>query len=363
MENPEIRKEVKPRGIEVYLSRDIIQGEEVPFYILWERNDIQRIILELTGFESITEYHNVRDGFSLEERAIESKDLKSPQYLGGVLKTEETENPYMTGSLRVILELSSGENIEINEERTLYTTHLKINSPEHIEVPFRKPPIEIQLKGSTTIFINIESADDSDVEIILPEEIRNAFEKVYQSFLEGIENLKNEYPEYSSEIDLLFSFIFEERLSEQEFHRKFKEISELFKSNKVLLEGLAIVFVNSILSQGSIRDSYFRPLLEYFESNAAKKAFFESPFLAAKIPKGGGFLRAIIYYEDIIERIKKIKDAMEKSDSVENLVRGFIEETEGRKIGLDVYLKSRDEKIIPIKDMVNVRRIFDEESN
>lgn len=352
---------MEPKEIEVCLSRDIIQGEEVPFYILWKRNDIQRITLELNGFENITEYHNVEDDFSLEKHTIELKDLKSSHYLGGVLRTDETENPYEKAALKVIFELSNGDNIEINEERTLYTTHLEIISPDYIEVPFNEPPIEIQLKGSTTVFVNIESTSDSDIEIILPEEIRNAFDEMYQSLTKGINSLKNEYPEFSSEIDILIRFFFEDetyRLSKQEYFRRFAEIAEIFRSNRALLEGFGVVFINSVLMQGSARDLFFTPLLEYFESNAAKKVFLESPFLFAEIPKGGGYLRASVYYEDIIERIDMIKNIIEKPCSVRDFVEKLRSEPQRKKLCLEVFLRSENETKIPIRDLISMRRIF-----
>jgi len=352
---------IESEKIEIYLSRDIIQGEEVPFYILWERDDIQQIILEINGFENITEYHNVKDDFSLEKRTIKLEDLKSPHYLGGILKTNEKENPYTKASLGVIFELSNGNSIEINEERTLYTTHLEIISPDCIEVPFNKPPIEIQLKGSTTVFVDIESSSDSDIEITLPEEIKNVFDEIYQSLVEGIQNLRNEYPEYSSEIDLLFRFFFEDetyRLSKQEYYRRFTEIAEIFSSNKALLEGFGIIFINSILSSGSLRDLFFAPLLEYFESNAAKKVFLESPFLSVRVPKGGGHLKAVIYYEDITERASVIKDIIEKSCSIKDFVEKFQDEAEKKRICLEVFLRSENEVVVPIRDLINMRRIF-----
>jgi hypothetical protein len=354
---------MESEGIEVYLSRDIIQGEEVPFYILWNRDDIQRIIISLDGFESVTEYHNVRDNISLEERTLELEDLKSPQYLGGVLKTNETDNPYRKANLRVVFELSSGETIEVNEERTLYTTHLRVVSPDLVEIPFNESPIEIQMKGSTTIFIDVESASDSDIKITLPDEIKDIFDKIYQSLIAGLESLKDENPEHSSEIDLLISFISEEdiyKLSEEEYFRKFDEIMQIFRSNKTLQEGFTFVYVNSILGQGSARHSLFRPLLEYFESNAAKKVFLESPFLSAKVPKGGGYLKAVIYYEDIIERTNIMKEIIEESVSFRDFLRklkDFERTTEKKRICTEIIFESKDEVIIPIKNLINIRRI------
>jgi len=354
-------EEIESKEIKVYLSRDIIQGEEIPFYILWERDDIQQIILELRGFEKITEYHNVKDNFPLEGRTIEIGDLKIPRYLGGVLKTEETEDPYMKAALIVIFKLSNGNSIKIVKERTLFTTHLKIISPDYIEGPFDKPPIEIQLKGSTTVFINFESTNDSDIEFILPDEIKNVFERIHQSLVEGIGNLKNEYPEYSSEIDLLIRFFFGEetdKLAGQEYYHKYKEIEDILSSNRALLEGFGIVFVNSILSQGGARNTFFKPLVEYFTSNAAKKVFLESPFLSAKVPKGGGYLKAIVCYEDILERINVIRDLMERTDSIKDFIGKLQDETEKKQLCFEVFLKSKDEVVIPIQNLIKIRRIF-----
>jgi len=350
-------------GIEVYLSRDIIQGEEIPFYILMHRNDIERITIKLKRFEKVTEYHNLVDNFPIEKRVIRINDLKSPDYLGGILKTDETEDPYLKATLKLIFTLSNGNNIEIIEERTLFTTHVEIISPDLIKVPMNKPPINILLKGSTTIFINIESTKDSEIEITLPDEIKYAFEKIYESFLEGMETLKKEYPNYVNEIDLITNFIFDKEsytLSKQEYQYKFNELSKILKSKMDLLEGFMIVYFNSILSHSSIRDLFFGPLLEYFKSSIAQKVFLESPLLFLKVPKGGGYLKAILYYEDLLERIKIIREITDESISIVDLLTKFDANPEKNKRYFEIFIKSKDEIQIPLKNFLDIRRCFDE---
>jgi len=116
-----------------------------------------------------------------------------------------------------------------------------------------------------------------------------------------------------------------------QFAEKFLQELEYVKHDKEFLEAFALVFVNSFLSNSGLRDAFLRPLLEYFESNAAEKAFFRSPFLCVKVPEGISCLKGFIYYENILEHREV-------------------------KIPFETHIKSNESIMIPIKKLFKLRR-------
>lgn len=334
-------------GIETFLSKDILQGEEVPFYILWKRNDISNITFELGGFTAIGEYYNLNNDFSIENRIVTIHDLKSQYYLGGTLKTDVSNNPFKEAFFKIIFTLLNGEQIEIIEKRTLFNTKLEItNLPNHITVPFDKPPIEIILNGSTTVFIGISTAEDSDLNLELPEEIQNAMENFYQALANGLQSLRNEYPEYESIINTLLNTSHE--LSERQFVEKLVNELEDEKLDNSFSEAVAMVFINALLSHSSIKDSVIRPLIEYFESNATEKAYLMAPFLNLNVLKGGGNLKLIIYCINIVEK----ENILNEDKIIENILEENI-----NSITFETFIQSEQQMLIPIKEVIKIRRI------
>lgn len=344
---------MRSEDIEVYLSRDIIQGEEVPFYILWKGEDIQEITLELKGFKKIVEYHNLRDDFPLEERKIKIEDLKSPFYLGGILKTVESNDPFQKAYLKVVFSLLNGEKVELIQERTLFISHLKITElPDHIKSSFKNAPIKMELNGSTTVFVDMNSLENSELNIILPKEIQNAIDRFLQALTEGLKELKLKFPEYGSLID----FFIEQPpdVSERQIYEKVKKLGEVLKFNKKLVEAFEGVFIGAMLTHASFKDSFLVPLLEYFASNATSKVFFESPFQCIKVPKGGGYLKAVVIYENIITHDE---DVVEAFKSIFNKKGENSKEKRENKVFLETFIESDKEVSIPIKDLIRIQRV------
>ena len=71
------------------------------------------------------------------------------------------------------------------------------------------------------------------------------------------------------------------------------------RQDESFMEAIAYLTLAAMLDQDSLRDSVLLPMMEYFESNAAMKAFFRSPFICVKVPPGGGRMRCELKVYDI----------------------------------------------------------------
>jgi len=326
-------------NIELYLSEDILQGEEVPFYILFKREDIQYITLEFSGFISILEYYNLRSDFPPDKKTIRIDEMNFPNYFGGVIKAGKFENPFQKAFLRATVILSNGEKIELIEERTLYNVSMEVEHlPEYINIPISEAPVKLRLKGSPTVFITIESAEDSDLEITLPKDVHDALEKLYSNLRTGFQNLKVEFPEYGHLVNI-FLRIMEEPLDPQVLDELASEIKKA-DPTKSFNESFTLVVVNAILSQSSIRDRIFIPLLSYLNSAASRKAFLLSPLSCIYIPKGGGKLKLVVGTQNILEYYGEFT----------------IEGRNSKALTLETNIKSDEEIIIPVKNLIEITR-------
>lgn len=321
-------------NIELYLSEDIIQGENVPFYLIWREIDIASIQFRFEGFESISHLYNVKNpDRAIMEGLVLCQDFKTPRYIGGVLTTKLTDNPFRQALLEVTLKLNNGELIQLVEKRILHTTNVQISYvPESIHLPFTQTEsfVEVELKGSTTVLISLEAQETSEIEFVLPKEVLSALEKFAYTVSEGLKQLKDEFPNHAKLVDSIFDV--SDNVSLRQYfdmvETKFRDV----KDDRSFMESVSMVFVSAILGQGDINSTLFLPLLEYLESTAASKAFFVSPFLCAKVPSGGGRLSCWLIVRDLLGN-------------------------QCEPVAVETILHSDKEAIIPLKEMIRVRRL------
>jgi hypothetical protein len=335
---------LKKKDVELYLSEDIIQGEKVPFYLLWKRDDINSFEIEMNGFSKVDEYHNIKNEYSYSKN-IMIKDITTPYYFGGILSTEISEVPYIDAFLKVKIILNNGEYFELIENRKLYNTILKINSlPDCITIPlsYDRPPIELNLKGSTTTFIDIDSKKDSELKVELPKEIFDVYKKFINSVTEGFITLKKEYPEYSPFLE--FVLVGAKKRTRQQYLDELQIRTKNLDPNESFKEALQLCVINAILSQASIRDIFFRPLLEYFASSSEDRIFLMSPFLGVNVKKGRGTLKLNIKCQNILEYYKEEGDDREDGDAKESY-------------SIETKIQSDKDMLVPLRNLICFRRI------
>lgn len=325
-------KSLMKKDIELFLSPDIIQGESVPFYLIWKRPDIKELQIETDGLGKITELHNVRSGFLPDCSIIRMEDLKST-YVGGVIKTTEFGIPYKEATMKVIVTLQTGEQLELVEKRCLYSTELEVTSiVSTVSSPIKTPPIEVLLKGDTTIFLSVKSDDDSFLHIDLSGDYLSSLETFSNTVTEGIRRLLLDYPEYEHIINALFT-IPDGSSIKQHIDKLVIDLQIIASKDESFLEALVNVYINAIINN-SIKDTLIIPIIEYIEGSAASKVFLLEPLHSINVPSGGGMLKATLSYRNLIECVS------------ENIVP------------LNMYIEnnSNESILVPLKELIKIRR-------
>ncbi len=327
------RKQASARAsdIEVYLSEDILQGEEVPFYVKWKKTKVREILVSFKGFEGVSRLYNVRPEQSLKPPiSVKSENLSLAGYFGGSLTTAMSEEPLRSATLMLRITTTAGKTLEFSEPRNLHSARLAVGyAPPETNLDTRAPPEPsvVCITGPATVFLDITESDNSEVRLDLPEEIQTAYQKFAMAVLDGMDRLKEEFPQHATVLDRLL-VVPEGKTMRQFFDFAVSEIEPL-KGDKSFMEAFATVFVAALIGQVSVKDTLFMPLLEYLESNAATKAYLRVPFLTARVPQGGGTLSCILEAYDLLGRkcgsaveiAMKVRSDKQASVPLKNLIR------------------------------------------
>jgi len=320
--------------IDFFLGEDIIQGENIPFYLLWKGADPKEITLELSGFKSIVELHNaIKSRTVVKEGKTVVSGFYVPGYLGGLLSTEITNIPINYGSLTLNILEKNGSIKSLNAIREMYTTRLDLKEfPEDISIGDSKVEnkISIELKGNTTVFLGIEEMEKNECEIDIPSEVKAIFIKFYESIQKGVNELKEDFPEHQETLEL-FLVIPDTKVSVTQFIEKYGEkIKESFK-DEIFLDAFSTIFITALFEQVGIEDRILKPLNEYFESNADDKAYFLNPLLQIRVPAGGCLMAIKIKANDLLKQ-------------------------ESNEVEIKVPLKANEETYKPLKDLFLITR-------
>jgi hypothetical protein len=319
----------------LYLSEDILQGESVPFFITWEKACISQLDLSVTGFAGVLKLYNVFDEETMiSSGRVRGSDLKVQGYLGGVLGTRPSADPYQEGALELVVTYDDGKVERLKERRVLHTTRAKLAAmPDRMSLPLgdNVATVEIDLEGRSTVIVEIEKEKGDVIDIALPNEIQTAMESFTKFILDGLDGLRTEYPMHKDFIDTVLEI--KPDTSFREYLDTVSSKIESIRSDRPFIEAISMIYVAAFLGQSSLRDSLLLPLMEYFESTAAIKAFLRSPFLCAKVPAGGGTLSCRVVIRDLLENVC------------------------GDPISVKVWIESDRQMNVPLKDIILLRRI------
>jgi len=320
-------------SLEMYLGEDILQGENVPFYLIWKETPIESIRITYRGFKSLVRLFNVKRHEKTPDGAIVKKEeLKTMGYLGGVLSTSLGGSPVQHAELILTIERYSGTPLCLKQERILHSARACIlDQPSQLSLPVAKSQqwIKVDIQGAASVIVDIACLKEG-LELAFPPEVLTAVERFAEVVVQGLEKLKKEYPQYSELLSLL-SGSFEGK-SFTQLERSVRMRMEKVKNDKAFTEALALVLVTAILEQESTRDSILIPMMEYLESGTSAKAFLNSPFLCAKVPKGGGILKCRLRFFDLLSHIC------------------------GKPLTIKTRLLADEEMLVPLKEIIQFSR-------
>jgi hypothetical protein len=321
--------------IEFFLADDIVQGEEVPFYLLWKGNDPKEIVIDFEGFKGIIEMHNTGDSKTdVKDGRIVISGFHIPGYLGGLLSTEISDQPFVHATLNVKIISNGGETVSLTETRKLYTTRMElVNPPEEIfcDDSGVHQKIGVNLRGVTTVFLGIEEMEGNEAHIDVPPDIKEAMEKFFDSVVKGMENLRPRFPNHLETIDLIIDI--PTGMPETEYIEMVEEKLKEAYRDKTFFEAVVTVLLTALSKEASFKDRILRPLIEYFESPIAERTFFLVPLLHVRIPREGCMM------------------------AIRILGKNVLWQNCSKPLEVKVKIKATDEILKPLKDIFTIGRV------
>ena len=272
--------------MEFFIADDILQGEEVPFYLLWDGKNPKEVHLEISGFESIKEFHNVAEFTNIDNKYT-IKKLHIDGYLGGLISTKITEKPVIVGKLQIQFIPEVGETINFEESRKLYTTSVKmIHAPKiiHLTSDSLKEKFPLKLKGKTTIFFEVEELEGNECKIDLPPDLKELKEKVRMDITNGFKELEVKFPQHQETLELILELDNSKQSVETLAEDILNKIEKSFEDQEFAENVLMIIFT-TVTKHMESRKSLINSLQEYFESYSSKKAYFINPLLQVYVNK------------------------------------------------------------------------------
>jgi hypothetical protein len=273
-----------------FLAEDIIQSENVPFYLLWTGEKPLRIELEFTGFKSLVELHNSpMESAIFEENKVLVSNFVVDGYLGGILSTEVSENSNQRASLDVKIINSDHTYQSLQKNRIIYGTVTSVpDIPTNIcllESNTNIEKIEVLLCGETTVFFDVEELEDNECNIDVPADIKEEIERITNFVRNGLYKLKKEYPQHSNLIDFLLELP-EKKISMSTYIEEMdKKISDAFK-DEVFADEFMTLYLTAILQKNSLGEIILKPLNEYFKNDSKDKVYFSNPLLSINMNPG-----------------------------------------------------------------------------
>jgi hypothetical protein len=323
--------------IDFYLADDILQGENIPFYLLWEGEDPLEINISFEGFTSLIELHNsaIKEAIFKENKVIVNS-FQIGGYLGGILSTEISENYDLISKLKLEIINKDGIRIPFEQKRVLYGTTISI--PDLHELSFLTDPItensqkiELLLHGKTTIFFSIEELEDNECGIDVPLDVKEELERLTNLFDKGLKDLGKRFPAHSDLLNLMINFP-DEKLSISAYLEELEDKMRIALKDKIFAEAFISLLLISLFHENSLEEVIIKPLHEYFETYSKQKAYFSNPLLCVDLQHGSHQL------------------------AIKLLTTNLIDQESGDPLEIRTMIHSDKEMSIPIRNLFELRR-------
>ena len=285
--------------IDYHIGEDILKGEDVPFFILWEGR-IDQLDLKITGFDGINEFHNVKNTPDmLNENSFVITDILTPGYFGCILRTPGPDSGPHEGTIECTLyDKDQEKSISIKCPFFGVDFGNKHNLKGVIAKDRVKTPIDISIRGKATICVEID--EPKEKLFYFPEEIEHAIIKFINLFQEGLEGLRPQYPEK----ELFFNLVMPEEPpgSETEYMRLVQEEMDKHMDDENFKESIRAIMITSFAQSFSGLDRLLKPLLDYFSSRIGDKVFLFNPLQHIRLQPGLNKTKINIEIEDVLHQ-------------------------------------------------------------
>lgn len=205
----------KPRLPLVYVPQYCVQGERIPFYILWDQGLKIQITITLPDGITLSRVHNINSAnLKIHNNLCTINNTEIGSYAGGVFQSAMDDQASVTRNIKFEIQHRDTKQI-VNKKIELFRADVKINAiAKTINIrsnksgrPIVKDHVSLSNYGKGTAILTVEILKDGDVKEGDP----HGFEEFKTHFLKDLDDafleLKQKFPQYDEMLQLFLSIL------------------------------------------------------------------------------------------------------------------------------------------------------------
>ncbi|MEM3829601.1 MAG: hypothetical protein QXP36_10360 [Conexivisphaerales archaeon] len=284
-------------NFEAFIPDFCLQGEILPFYILWKSGKLKDIIISY--------------GPGLNPKSLNNVPPTEIKLDRGQIKISQTEvEGYLSGSFEAILDKTCFEKREflnisvelesetknISKEILLFRPDIKAYEvPKEIILKVRKDKkivpsdtIKLANHGLGTAVIFLDKSEDTKAEVVLPPSWENMIKNLYDDMDSALQKVADKYPQFKELLPNYLSLLKAPFLSKKSlipYRETINKLENLMNENEEFAKELVSSIFGAVVRNLSLTRN-LQEFVNYLMSIKPSRVLLTNPFTEMKIPKG-----------------------------------------------------------------------------
>ena len=298
--------------VDVFMPKYCVQGERIPFYILWKSSRNIKISLSLPTSLILTEIYNIgANDISTKDGKYIAQNFEINGYFGGVIKSQLYAEATSIKTVKFSVSDNSGKIQRFDKDIEMFRPDIKISHDvSEITISnFRgKQIVDKQIPlynyGKGTGIVKIDILDDSEIEEGIPE----GFEKFRIGFLQDIKKTFNilliKFPQHKDIVDSVLEFADDPLPSKpaklETIRNTIEKLEKVFDNDEKFAEEFVQSVVASYLRNVTVLTDVIT-FLAFMKSVGKNKIIFVDAMKVLKISPTPKKLHANLIITDLVQ--------------------------------------------------------------
>jgi hypothetical protein len=291
----------------VYVPKEALQGESVPFYVLWDGIDYEAIRVEYPPSLDLREVFNVKEEmFEQEVGAFKVNKVLTDGYLGCVFSSNKLEETAVKASVTVTF-LDSNQETMLRKEKsfTLFGPAIEAERiPPLVKVKSVQgsadETIVLKKLGNGTAILSVEPVSGSEITADEPEAVREFRRKYIEDVEINLQQLATEFPQ-QKDLTLRLLNVFKSPLDFSD-SAALKELEDLAhaieETDDEKYEDRLVEAIIMAVTKNVYLITLFQLFVDYFNSIGTRQVLFRNPFRVFRTSPAAKKLRLKLTYTD-----------------------------------------------------------------
>ncbi len=305
--------ELDIKSIELYLPEYCVQGERIPFYLLWDKSKNLKISMNLPQGLTVSEVYNVDSkDIKLENGNLYVTKFEVSGYFGGVISSKLYNEASTTKTVKFTIDEGTNGNQTYQKSIELFRPDVKIsNTISDIKIkigkdnrPFSDVQIPLYNYGKGTGIVKIQILENSEVKESIPEGFEEFKLKFVKDMNDGLTIIKINFPQYAELIESFKIMLKDPLPSEEDKLKKIRitaeKLVQAFNNSEDFFSEICECVATSYLKNVSIMTDIVA-FIAFMRSVGKNKIIFLDAMKVLKISSTAKKLSAELIITDLVQ--------------------------------------------------------------